>query len=106
MGPITGNDTLGYFDLLVKIYKPGKFKMSDGQVVNWEDGGKMGLHLDSKVPGDYIDINGPHGSLQYLGGGTFGLPDRAITVKHVCMLAGGSGITPMLQILRDAVSNK
>lgn len=57
----------------------------------------MGLYLDSKKVGDYIDIMGPLGVNEYLGAGVFKLPGRTITVKHVGMMAGGTGLTPMLQ---------
>ena len=40
---------------------------------------------------------GPLGVNEYLGRGTFKLPGKTITVKHVGMMAGGTGITPMLQ---------
>lgn len=101
--PITGNETPGYVDLVIKIYRPGTARMPDGLEVKWVDGGKMGLYLDSRKPGDYIDINGPIGVNEYLGRGMFKLPGRTLTVKHVCMIAGGTGLTPMLQIVNAAL---
>ncbi|CAL1143997.1 unnamed protein product [Cladocopium goreaui] len=56
--PVTGNEQPGYVDLVIKIYKPGKVTMPDGKETHWEDGGKMGLFLDSKQPGDWIDVIG------------------------------------------------
>lgn len=104
--PITGDDVPGYTDIVVKIYRPGIAKMADGKEVKWEDGGKVGLHLDSKEAGDYIEISGPVGVNEYLGKGMFKLPYRTVSTEHVGMLAGGSGITPMLQIARAAIRNK
>lgn len=103
--PITGNDTPGYADIIVKIYRPGKVRMADGTEKTWEDGGKMGLYLDSKQVGDSISINGPVGIIEYLGKGSFMLPKRTLSVEKVAMLAGGSGITPMLQIVRAALQD-
>lgn len=98
--PVTGNETPGYVDLVIKIYRPGVVKMPDGKEVKWEDGGKCSLFLDSKKPGDYVDVIGPLGVNEYLGRGMFKLPGRTITVKQVGMLAGGTGITPMLQVVQ------
>lgn len=101
--PITGNETMGYVDLVIKMYRPGKFKMADGKEVTWENGGKMTQFLDNRQPGDYIEINGPTGVYEYLGKGTFKLPAQAVTVKRVGMLVGGAGITPFLQVLKAAL---
>jgi len=101
--PVTGNATLGYVDLVVKIYRPGVTKMPDGREVQWDDGGKMSLYLDSKKPGDYIDIKGPVGLNEYLGRGVFKVPGRTVTVRRVAMMAGGTGLTPMLQVVEAAL---
>jgi len=101
--PTTGNETPGYVDLVVKVYRPGKVKMPDGKEMNWDDGGKMSLFLDSKKIGDYIDVMGPLGVNEYLGQGMFKLPGRTVTVKNVGMMAGGTGLTPMLQVAQAAL---
>merc|ERR1719217_1406516 len=77
--------------------------MPDGKEVNWEDGGKMGLYLDKLKMGDSIEINGPAGVIQYLGKGMLKVPGRTKTITHVGMLAGGTGITPMLQVAAAAL---
>eukprot|EP00747_Dinoflagellata_sp_TGD_P166812 gnl/TRDRNA2_/TRDRNA2_190190_c0_seq1.p1 gnl/TRDRNA2_/TRDRNA2_190190_c0~~gnl/TRDRNA2_/TRDRNA2_190190_c0_seq1.p1 ORF type:complete len:319 (+),score=63.36 gnl/TRDRNA2_/TRDRNA2_190190_c0_seq1:79-1035(+) len=101
--PTTGDETPGHVDLVIKIYRPGVFKMPDGKEVSWEDGGKMSLYLDSKKVGDEIEVTGPIGLLHALGGGQYKLPGRIVTAKHVGMLAGGTGITPMLQLLQSSL---
>lgn len=104
--PVTSNDTLGYFDIVVKVYQPGTVKMPDGNEVTWHDGGKGSLFLDSKKPGDEMEINGPVGSNEYVGRGIFKVSGKALTAKHFGMLAGGAGITPMLQILQAALRDE
>mmetsp|Transcript_69950 Transcript_69950/g.130766 ORF Transcript_69950/g.130766 Transcript_69950/m.130766 type:complete len:321 (+) Transcript_69950:53-1015(+) len=104
--PITGDELKGYVDILVKVYRPGTFVASGGEEKTFTDGGKMGLHLDAMKPGDYIDISGPLGGMEYLPGGYFKLSNRTIQKPHVAMIAGGSGLTPMLQILRTALRDK
>lgn len=75
------------------------------------DGGKMSQHLDSLNTGDTIDMKGPKGHLTYLKKGNFTVklmrkPLEARKATHFGMIAGGTGITPMLQVLhaifRDA----
>lgn len=104
--PVTGNETPGYVDLVVKVYRPGTFHMSDGKEVTWEDGGKVSLYLDQKKPGDFIEIKGPVGLNEYLGKGEFKLPGRTVKVKEVGMLAGGTGLTPMLQVVTAALRDE
>jgi len=101
--PTTGNDTPGHVDLVIKVYRPGKVRMPDGKEADWADGGKMGLYLDSKKPGDYIEIKGPIGVNEYLGKGMFKSPGQTKTLKNIGMLAGGTGLTPMLQVVSAAL---
>lgn len=102
----TSSDTPGFVELLVKVYRPGEVTMPDGRSIIWADGGKMSLHLDSLKVGDWLDIDGPLGLVEYLGKGAFKLPGRTKETRHVGMLAGGTGITPMLQIVSAAMKEK
>lgn len=100
--PVTGNETLGKVTFVIKVYKAGIHP-------KFPDGGKMSQHLDSLNVGDTIDMKGPKGHLTYLGRGKFTVKHlKTISnrrAKHFGMIAGGTGITPMLQlinaILRD-----
>lgn len=77
--PISPPDSKGYFDLLVKIYPNGK----------------MTQHLAQLKPGDTLDVKGPIPKLPYA-------PNMK---KQIGMIAGGTGITPMLQVIDAIVSN-
>jgi len=72
-------------------------------------GGKMTQHLEQLELGDKISFRGPSGRLQYLGNGTFSIkklrkdPPKHVTAKRVNMIAGGTGITPMLQLAREVL---
>lgn len=98
--PVSCDDDLGYVDLVVKVYKANVHP-------KFPDGGKMSQHLDSLSIGDTIAFRGPSGKLQYLGNGKFSIkklrkdPADNISVKKVNMIAGGTGITPMLQLIRE-----
>lgn len=74
--PISQPDVKGHFDLVVKVYPQGK----------------MSKHFDSLKPGDVLEVKGPIPKLPYT-------PNMK---KTIGMIAGGTGITPMLQII-DAI---
>ncbi|KAJ1520492.1 hypothetical protein ONE63_003618 [Megalurothrips usitatus] len=77
------------------------------------DGGKMSKVLDALKPGDKIDARGPTGRFFYRGNGKLAFkkdkkdPEPTVfhDVKKVIMLAGGSGITPMLQLIKHVVGD-
>lgn len=101
--PVTGDETPGHVDLVIKIYRPGVVKTPDGREIAWKDGGKLSLFMDSLNVGDSVDMIGPLGVNEYLGRGVFKLPGRTVTAKNVGMLAGGTGLTPMLQVAQAAM---
>lgn len=96
--PVSSDDDHGYVDLVIKVY----FKNVHPK---FPEGGKMSQHLEQMKIGDTIDIRGPSGRLIYKGHGKFSIkllrkdPPVDYDVKKVVMLAGGSGITPMLQLI-------
>ncbi|KAF2901028.1 hypothetical protein ILUMI_05168 [Ignelater luminosus] len=102
--PVSSDDDHGYVDLVIKVY----FKNVHPK---FPDGGKMSQHLESLKLGDTIDIRGPSGRLNYLGDGQFSVkklrkdPPQLIKVSKVGMIAGGTGITPMLQLIRHIVKD-
>lgn len=96
--PTSGDEKLGVVDLLVKFYKPG---VKD----QFPDGGKVSRQLDELKVGDEINIQGPFGRVEYKGRGVFKIGSKMKTVTDVGMMAGGSGITPMLQIIRYALTH-
>jgi len=103
--PITGDETFGHVDLMIKCYLPGDVKMPDGKIVSWADGGKLSKHLNDLKVGDKIAVNGPFGLINYKGNGEFKIPSGLKTYKNIGMMAGGSGLTPMLQIAQYAIDN-
>jgi len=65
----------GFFDLVLKIYPLGK----------------MTNHVDKLKIGEKIDVSGPKGKFEY----------KKNMLKEIGMIAGGTGITPMLQIVKE-----
>lgn len=64
------------------------------------DGGKMSQHLDSLKVGDELEVSGPYGLIQYLGKGAFSIRRKERRFGFVGMVAGGTGVTPMLQLIK------
>jgi len=90
--PTTSDDEIGYVDLVIKVYK-------GGVIDRFPDGGKMSQYMDTLKVGDTLDIMGPIGTHEYLGHGKFKSGSKEHTCKKLGMMAGGTGITPMLQVM-------
>ncbi|XP_043521298.1 NADH-cytochrome b5 reductase 2 isoform X2 [Frieseomelitta varia] len=97
--PVSSDDDHGYVDLVIKVY----FKNVHPK---FPEGGKLSQYLDNLKIGDTVDFRGPSGRLIYKGRGKFCIkilrksPPVEYNVKKIVMLAGGTGITPMLQLIR------
>ena len=102
--PISCDDDVGYVDLVVKVY----FKDVHPK---FPAGGNMSQYLENMNIGDKISFRGPTGRLQYVGKGKFLIkklrkdPPKPVKAYRINMIAGGTGITPMLQLVRDVLKN-
>ncbi|RKO85528.1 hypothetical protein BDK51DRAFT_36118 [Blyttiomyces helicus] len=77
--PTSSDDDKGHFDLLIKSYPTGNISRVVGEL---------------KI-GDSIKVRGPKGNFNYT-------PN---CVRALGMIAGGTGITPMLQIIKAVLKN-
>lgn len=100
--PTSSDDEAGFVDFVVKIYPI--------LLPKFPNGGKLSLHLDSLVVGDTILMKGPKGKLEYLGCGSFNIKKRSkiesYKMNKIGMIAGGTGITPMLQVIHAIMKNR
>ena len=101
--PVSDNSTVGRVEFVIKVYKANVHP-------KFPEGGKMSQHLDSLKIGDTIDMKGPKGHLEYMTGGKFsvkplGKPKESRQSNQIIMIAGGTGITPMLQVLHFIFKN-
>ena len=78
--PISSDENPGYFDLLIKTYPQGN----------------ISLHMSKLNVGETLKVRGPKGAMVYTPG----------LVRHFGMIAGGTGITPMLQIIRAIIRGR
>jgi cytochrome-b5 reductase len=77
--PTTLDSDVGYFELVVKVYKEGKVSAYFGRMKE----------------GEFLAAKGPKGRFKYL-------PNQ---VREFGMVAGGTGITPMYQVARAILEN-
>ncbi|ORX72223.1 ferredoxin reductase-like protein [Linderina pennispora] len=77
--PTSTDNDKGFFELVVKTYPEGV----------------ISSHLAGLKIGDSISVRGPRGAFRYT-------PNM---VRHIGMIAGGTGITPMYQIVQHILDN-
>ncbi|RPB04476.1 ferredoxin reductase-like protein [Choiromyces venosus 120613-1] len=77
--PINPEDARGYLDLLVKRYEKGP----------------MSTHLHAMTPNQTLSFKGPLPKYEWT-------PNKH---EHISLIAGGTGITPMYQLMRAIFSN-
>ena len=77
--PTSLTDDKGTFELVIKVYPNGK----------------VTEHLFSMKEGDEIMVKGPFPKFKYV-------PNMK---KHLGMLCGGTGIAPMLQVIKEVLRN-
>jgi nitrate reductase (NAD(P)H) len=93
--PISEGTQQGVLDVLVKVYFDTKYR----------PGGKMTKALDAIPIGHFVDFKGPIGKFEYLGRGSCTIGGKPRRVKRFVMICGGSGITPIFQVLRAVMKD-
>ncbi len=73
--PVSNNSDRGVLELVIKVYPDGKLTNS---------------YLSKLTEGDEVLFRGPKGAMRYHRG----------VCKNIGMIAGGTGITPMFQLIR------
>lgn len=76
--PVSSDATVGTFDLVIKTYPKGNVSKA----------------VHAMKLGESLDVKGPFVKFKY----------EANQFKHVVMIAGGTGITPMWQVFTHALS--
>ena len=65
----------------------------------------MSQYIDKLKIGDSIDLAGPFGLIEYKGKGKMEIRRKTRHFEHLGMLAGGTGITPMLQVIKAVLKD-
>jgi nitrate reductase (NAD(P)H) len=94
--PISSNYDLGCIKFVIKAYYPCE---------RFPNGGKMTQYVDTLKVGDYLDFRGPVGEFDYIKDGKFTLEGEECKAAKFNMIAGGTGITPVMQIAAEILRN-
>ncbi|KAF2820490.1 ferredoxin reductase-like protein [Ophiobolus disseminans] len=78
--PISSDEDKGHFDLLIKSYPTGN----------------ISKHVAGLQVGQTMRVKGPKGAMVY----------TSNMVRHFGMIAGGTGITPMLQVVKAIIRGR
>jgi cytochrome-b5 reductase len=98
--PISSDySAVGYFDLIVKVYRKN-------ELPQFPEGGWMSQYLADLPIGGQLDCRGPCGRIEYQEKGRFRLGQVRKRYKHVAMIAGGTGITPMFQLINHVLKTR
>ncbi|KAH7313228.1 nitrate reductase [Rhizoctonia solani] len=94
--PVSRESEVGHIDLLVKMYLP---------TGEYPQGGKMSIGFNQLVVGDTIELKGPLGSFVWNGNGSALWKGVEHRVRNIGLICAGSGITPILQVLRSVLED-
>ncbi|KAF8805919.1 nitrate reductase [Phlegmacium glaucopus] len=94
--PLSERRAKGFIDLLIKIYYPN---------AEFPKGGLMTLGVSELVLGDAVELKGPVGHFNWKGRGMVSLHDEERHVSEIGLICAGSGITPILQVLRAILTD-
>ena len=105
--PVSTDNNVGFVDFVIKVYKSNEHP-------DFPDGGFMSQKVDQLEIGDSFKFKGPNGRLTYIGNGEFNIKQLksqggeliSKNYKNIGMIAGGSGITPMIPIIRTVLGNE
>jgi nitrate reductase (NAD(P)H) len=97
--PTSVVDEIGQFELLIKVYYKNEHP-------KFPNGGLMTQYLESLQIGSYIDVKGPLGHVEYTGRGNFVINGKQRHARRLAMICGGSGITPMYQVIQAVLRDQ
>mmetsp|Transcript_13615 Transcript_13615/g.24423 ORF Transcript_13615/g.24423 Transcript_13615/m.24423 type:complete len:325 (-) Transcript_13615:2033-3007(-) len=84
---------------VIRPYTPINISLKSGEVellIKRYPGGKMSNHIDSLKPGDSLLMKGPLKKFEV----------KPNAVSHCAMVAAGTGITPMFQVIKKSLQDK
>ncbi|RLN52040.1 hypothetical protein BBJ28_00018888 [Nothophytophthora sp. Chile5] len=88
----------GFVSFLIKVYFAGDNPAHP-------EGGLFSQYLDGLHLGQQIQIKGPLGHFTYYGEGNFSLESANFHAGKFGFIAGGTGITPVYQVMRAILEN-
>lgn len=97
--PISSPSDLECLKLLIKVYWPTETYPDGGRVTQW---------VDRFKENDFLEISGPVGKCEYMGLGNFHFRrlEKKVKVKKLTLVGGGTGFTPIYQLLLGLLEEK
>ncbi|EPQ53162.1 nitrate reductase [Gloeophyllum trabeum ATCC 11539] len=95
--PVSWHKSAGSVEFLIKIYHPSP---------QYPAGGKMTVGFHQLTIGDLVELKGPLGSFEWRGSGVAVWKGVERRIKNLGLICGGSGITPILQVLRRVLHDE
>jgi nitrate reductase (NAD(P)H) len=93
--PLSDADEKGRLRILIKVYYDTPERK----------GGRMTQALNAIPAGHFVDLKGPVGKFEYLGQGRVSISGQTRHIRRFIMVCGGSGITPIFQVLRAVLKD-
>lgn len=87
--PINKKEDKGILKFIIKIYDKGLFTQ----------------YLENLKIGEIIKCKGPAGHIIYHGLGIFTINNSSMKINKISMVAGGTGITPLIQLIKNIIYN-
>jgi nitrate reductase (NAD(P)H) len=97
--PISDDDDQGIVEMVIKIYRAGANPI-------FNHGGVLTQYLEKIDIGTKLHMKGPEGYIHYHGRGIIAINEHPLRVRRISMIAGGSGITPMYQLIKAILNDK
>jgi NAD(P)H-flavin reductase len=98
VAPISDEEDKGVIEMVIKIYRAGANP-------HFNHGGVLTQYLEKIEMGTSLRVKGPEGHIHYEKPGVITIHGHPIRVTRISMVAGGSGITPMYQLVRGIMNN-
>ncbi|EGG10841.1 uncharacterized protein MELLADRAFT_33600 [Melampsora larici-populina 98AG31] len=95
--PISKEHQKGTIEFVIKLYLPSK---------QFPEGGKMSVALSNVKVGDQIDMKGPLGSFIWFKDGACSWKGTARHTRNLALICGGSGVTPIIQVIRGVLEDE
>jgi len=98
VSPIMESEDEGILEFVIKIYRAGANP-------HFQHGGLLTQYLEKIDIGTKLRVKGPEGHIRHQSKGVLTIHGHPLHVKKISMIAGGSGITPMYQLIKAILSD-
>ncbi|KAG0152472.1 hypothetical protein CROQUDRAFT_649896 [Cronartium quercuum f. sp. fusiforme G11] len=95
--PVSKEHQKGWIEFIIKLYLPN---------TQFPEGGLMSVALSNLKVGDQVELKGPLGSFVWLKNGACTWKGESRQTHELALICGGSGITPIIQVIRGVLEDE